>query len=321
MKTGKKRLLALITALVLLLSGCTPSATAPEAEGAQETVIYATFYPIYALADMIVGDAPDVTLHCLVQPQDGCLRAYDLSDWDLYLLGYSADLVICGGRGLERFEARLQALSEQMGFPLVTALSGLTLYQDDVETNEESTHFEGANPHLYMSIDGAMAIAENLAAALSALDAVHADDYRTHLAETLARLEALKSQIYEQTSVFSGRKVAVLNETLVYVAQDYGLEIAATVIRESGERLYDRQLDDCLEALAQSGAKVVLLEMQAPQPFVQELEAAGYAVAKLNVLSTLGESDGAQGYFDAQLANASAVSEAFASIESEGGMP
>ena len=63
MKTGKKRLLALITALVLLLSGCTPSATAPEAEGAQETVIYATFYPIYALADMIVGDAPDVTLH------------------------------------------------------------------------------------------------------------------------------------------------------------------------------------------------------------------------------------------------------------------
>ena len=69
--------------------------------------------------------------------------------------------------------------------------------------------------------------------------------------------------------------------------------------------------------LEQSGAKVVLIERQAPKPFVDELEAAGFAVAQLDVLSTLGETDGAQGYFDALRENARAVAEAFSRAEGE----
>ena len=108
-----------------------------------------------------------------------------------------------------------------------------------------------------------------------------------------------------------------MNEALVYAAQDYGLEIATTIVRESGERLYDSQFEQCVEMLEQSGAKVVLIERQAPKPLVDELEAAGFAVAQLDVLSTLGETDGAHGYFDALRENARAVAEAFSRAEGE----
>lgn len=308
------RLAGLALALILLLTGCSPMV---EEENSESLSVYATFYPIYALAEMVIGGVPDVELHCLVQPQDGCLRSYSMSDWDLSLLAASADVVIAGGRGLESFEGTLEALSDQASILLIEALSGLTLFQEDEETDEESTHFDGANPHLYMSVDGAMSIVENIETAMVLLDADHAEDYRSNAAAALSELEALKAEIQQETADCAGQSAAVLNEALVYAAQDYGLEIATTVVRESGERLYDSQLEQCVEMLEQSGAKVVLIERQAPKPFVDELEAAGFAVAQLDVLSTLGETDGAQGYFDALRENARAVAEAFSRAEGE----
>ena len=93
-----------------------------------------------------------------------------------------------------------------------------------------------------------------------------------------------------------------MNEALLYTAQDCGLEVAATAVRESGERIYDSQLEQCLELLQEGGAEVVLIERQAPKPFVEDLEAVGFIVAQLDVMSTRGEEDGAEGYFEAQRA-------------------
>ncbi len=61
-------------------------------------------FRVYALSAPILSGAPGITLKCLVQPQDGCLRNYELSDWDAALLG-SADAAILSGRGLESFES------------------------------------------------------------------------------------------------------------------------------------------------------------------------------------------------------------------------
>ena len=83
-------------AAMLALSACAPLVP----EEASEISVYATFYPLYALTDALMDGVPNASLHCLVQPQDGCLRSYTLSDWDAALLASSADAVIAGGRGL-----------------------------------------------------------------------------------------------------------------------------------------------------------------------------------------------------------------------------
>ena len=40
-------------------------------DAVEELNVYATFYPLYAIAEMILEDVPDARLNCLVQPQDG----------------------------------------------------------------------------------------------------------------------------------------------------------------------------------------------------------------------------------------------------------
>ena len=104
----RRRLLAALTVLTFVLSGCRPLVT----DATKALSVYATFYPIYALTDAVMAGIPDAALHCLVQPQDGCLRNYQLSDWDISLLASGADAVILGGRGLESFESTLTGWGE-----------------------------------------------------------------------------------------------------------------------------------------------------------------------------------------------------------------
>ena len=100
----KRLAAALILAFVAAaLTGCGPLVT----DETETLSVYATFWPVYVLTEAVARGVPDVELRCLVQPQDGCLRAYQLSDWDDALLSSGANAVIMGGRGLESFESTL----------------------------------------------------------------------------------------------------------------------------------------------------------------------------------------------------------------------
>ena len=308
MALSRRRGLAALLAL-LLLSGC--GRIMPE--DAEDTLdIYASFYPINALTELVTKDVPGVTVHCLVQPQDGCLRAYALSDWDGYLLAYAADAVVLGGRGLEQFEARLYEMGEQ-GPAVIAAFTDAKLYNEGgKESSETESHWEGANPHLYMSPEGAAQAARVIAKSLAELDPDHAQAYAENLERAETRLAELATGMRETAQDAAGSPVFLLNEALAYTALALGLEIKGWYPRESGAELSDNELAACLEALSASEARVVLIEKQAPTALAEALTEAGYAVARIDILSGGRESLGIEGYFSAQQANAQAVAEAFA---------
>ena len=303
-----RRYVALIAmALVIagVLTGCHPLFDASN----KVISVYASFYPIYALTEAVLRDVPNTELHQLTQPQDGCLRSYQLSDWDMYLLSAGADAVIMGGRGLESFESALFAWGD--GGPAVSAvLYNMELYDPGGKVDGESeSHLKGANPHLYMSLDGAANMIEGISATMQSLDPGYAEVYAGNAAQAIERLQALRRQLMERFEPFEGRRVILMNEALIYPALDYGLEIADWIDRESGEALYDDALSDCLERMKASGARVALIEKQAPQPFVEALETAGFVVARLDVFSAHFEGRGFEDYIDIQTANAQALRE------------
>ena len=306
--------IALLLSTCLLagaLSGCGLHAGEEASTEPVTLSIYATFYPLYALTVLIADGVPDLQVNCLAQPMDGCLRSYSLSDWDLALLMQSADAVIAGGRGLEAFESTLYALGE--GSPAVTSVLynlELATVQPANETGEDS-HWTDKNPHIYMTIDGAIAIAERIAANLAVLDPEYGDLYAKNLEQTENRLKSLRTEMHELAGDLHGQSVIVMNEALVYAAQEYGLDVALYFARESGEGLYERELEDCLELLSTCGARVILLEKQAPKALCGALEEAGFRVAAMDVLSTRRVGEGAEGYFEAQMANARALAAAF----------
>lgn len=307
--------IALLLCMCLMacaLSGCNLHAATEEASPETEALsIYATFYPIYGITALVADGVPELQINCLAQPMDGCLRSYSLSDWDLALLVRSADAVISGGRGLETFESTLYALGED-GPAIVSVLYNLelTTVKPANETGEES-HWTDENPHIYMTIDGAIAIAERIAANLTVLDPEYADLYAENLEKAKKRLESLREEMHSTTGDLTGRKVIVMNEALVYAAREYGLDVELCYARESSESLYDRELEDCIELLRACDARVILMEKQAPEAFRRALEEAGFRVAALDVLSTRRASEGTEGYFEAQLENARALAAAF----------
>lgn len=294
-----------------LLSGCGRKGGEGEMADDGVTRIYASFYPLYALTQLITEGVDGVELNCLVQPQDGCLRSYELSNWDLALLG-SADVVIAGGRGLESFESVLYALGEQ-GPAVSAVLYNMELKQQPAINTQADTasHWLDPNPHIYMSIDGAINILQRIASSLAIIDPAHEAEYERNLEAAQNQLEMLDTELKNSLSFASGRKVIVINEALVYTAQQYGLEIDLCFDRESGAGLAGKELEDCLELLDGSESTIILIEKQAPQAFCEALEAAGYHLARLDVLSTRRANEGSQGYFEAQRANAQALIEAF----------
>lgn len=298
-----KRLIALLLCLTLFLSGCS---SPPQNEAEKELTIYASFYPVYALAAAIVSDIPGMRLHQLVQPQDGCLRNYTLSDWDLYTAS-NADALILAGSGLESFADTVSSLGEN-GSAVARVLGSLVLRTEEWG----SEHFSGVNPWLFLSVEGARQISEAIAANMLELDPACENLYLANLHAADERLSALKT---EMADILAGANltapVAVLHEGLFYLADEWSLNVVTAIERESGDTLSE----EALETLSQSGARVVLIEKQAPEALVKRLEADGYRAALIDTLSTGNETMGADGYYAAMKNNARALKTALADAD------
>lgn len=301
MKAKGKTAILLLT-IALILTGCQPVVESIP----QTQTVYATYYPIYALASMILEDAELIELHCLVQPQDGCLRAYQWSDWDESMLMH-ADLILCAGNGLEDTDL-LEEIGEE-SVPVAGVMYGIEMAQISKNEDEDS-HFAGDNPHLYMSVSGAEEILESIAATMCVLDAQQSELYQANLERALSEIHALEDEVSYATSVCSGANAAILNETLVYSVKDFGLNLTSWYERESGEMLYGDNLSQCISDFEESGVQVVLIEKQAPAALTEALEDAGFCVAKLDTMSTLSERDGADAYQDALKGNIDAIIDA-----------
>lgn len=310
----KYRILILLCALALSLAGC-----APEIEQIEETEqIYASFYPIYALSGLVLEDISGVRLKCLVQPQDDCLRLYDLSDWDASVLAYDADAVIIGGNGLESFENALYTFGDG-GPAVITATYGLSLFNDDGEAgiDGDTGHLSDANPHLYMSITGARSMLGVIAEALEELYPDKAGEIAANAQRAGGELAALRDEAKAICAETEGGKVILMNEALIYPALEYGLTVAYRYDRESGTTLYGTNLEDAVAAFDETGAKVILIEKQAPTELVRALEDAGYTVALIDIMSAYSNSDGAEAYIETQRANAQAIADAFIAAKAE----
>lgn len=310
----KKRLVILLCALALLLSGC-----APEIGQVEETEqVYASFYPIYALSGLVLDDISGIRLKCLVQPQDDCLRLYDLSDWDASVLAYDADAIIIGGNGLESFESALYTFGDD-GPAVITATYGLSLFNDDgdADIDGDTGHLSDANPHLYMSITGARSMLGVIAEALAELYPNWADEIAANAQRADDELAALRDEAKAICADAEGGKVILMNEALIYPALEYGLSVAYRYDRESGTTLYGTGLSDAIAAFDETSARVILIEKQAPAELVQALEEAGYTVALIDIMSAYSSSDGADTYIETQRANAQAIAEAFSAAKAE----
>jgi len=302
----KKRLLVMFMIGVLLLSGCRPEIEQAD----KEHSIYASFYPVYALSSLVLGDIADFNLKCLVQPQDDCLRLYDLSDWDASVLAYDAETVIIAGNGLESFESAMYSFGSEGPAIIASAYNADVYSFDSTVASGEDNHFSGINPHVYMSVSGAAAMLETIYESLSTLYPDYKQELETNIDNVRKRFAELNSQYNDISGKLRNTRVIIMNEALVYTALDLGLDIEYVYPRESGTTLYGSFMEDALAELNKCSANVIFIEKHAPAELITSLRSAGYKTVLLDIMSSFSYADG-RDYFEIQSENAAAIAAAF----------
>jgi zinc transport system substrate-binding protein len=210
--------------------------------------ILTSFYPMYVMTLNVAGEAPGVTVECLAKPSTGCLHDYQLTPGDLVALT-RADVFVANGAGMETFIEK--AVRQAPGLTVIEAGAGIE-------------PADGANPHLWVSISGAIAETRAIARGLAAADPGRASLYGKNAADYVATLERLRARMHAALDGLKHREIITFHEAFPYFAREFGLTIVGVVEREPGSEPGARELARTIALVKRSGVRAIFAEPQYP---------------------------------------------------------
>jgi len=210
--------------------------------------ILTSFYPAYVSTLNVVGDAPGVEVTCLTPSFVGCLHDYQLTPGDMKKIS-GADIFVANGAGMETFIGK--ALKQSPSLKLVDASKGI------------KPAF-GGNPHIWVSISGAIRQVKNIAAGLAGADPAHAAFYKKNAADYVAKLEALRADMHAALDGLKSRDIITFHEAFPYFAEEFNLNIAGVIEREPGSEPNARELAETIETVKKQKVRALFAEPQYP---------------------------------------------------------
>ncbi len=295
--TAVFKLSSLLAAAILLLTACAQpageaSSKAVSASPGNDFRIVTSFYPMHVLTRNIAGNIPGVSISSMTGPQTGCLHDYQLRPSDLKSLE-NADAFVINGAGMESFLDNV--LGEFPKLPVIEAAKDATLIQD---ANGEP------NPHLWVSVSGAIHEVKQIATQLSAADPAHADAYNTNAKAYTEKLEALSKKMHETLDPLAGSRIVTFHEAFPYFAKEFGLDIVAVIEREPGSEPGAGELADTMDLIREKNVTALFAEPQfAPKAAETIANETGARVYSLDPFVTGTEDDPADSYETVMLKN------------------
>ncbi|TDW30160.1 metal ABC transporter substrate-binding protein [Cryobacterium psychrophilum] len=222
---------ALIASATLTLVGCaTPASTG---SGAAIKIVTTTTQ-VADLTRAVVGDAPDVSLTQLIQPNESA-HSYDPSVADLTALA-SADVLVINGVGLEEW---LDDAIDASGFTGVTidASSDVTVLgsaRGTDQAGESAGHTDG-DPHIWTDVRNAETIVKTVEAGLAGAEGASASNvalFAANAAAYSATLASLDGWIRDNIdAVPAAERLLVSNHDAIgYYTTAYGITYVGAVI-------------------------------------------------------------------------------------------
>ena len=289
---------ALGAASVLLLAGC--SGTASDAGATDDgTVHVVASTSVYGqIAQEIGGDAVDVTSIVSSASQDP--HAYEASARDQLTI-QRADLIIENGGGYDPF---VDALIDASGAeaPVITAVehshdwpenAGHDDAADDHEHGDhehgDHDHVEGFNEHVWYDPHTIEHVAEDIAAALSELRPDDAAMFEENLAAFSEQIAQLEAELADLAAAHQGEGTFVTEPAPVYLAVAAGLvdltPPAFSEAVEEGQDVPPATLLEALDVIASGDVAVLLTNAQTAgaetTQAIDAAEAAGVPVVEV----------------------------------------
>lgn len=238
--------------ILILLSvfsaGCKKEDTA---NGRDEFLIVASFYPVYVIALNVADGVNGARVVNMTPPVTGCLHDYSVTAGDMKNLE-NADIFLFNGAGMESFLDKIAG--KYPGLKTAELSKGISLIKSN----------EGENPHVWVSVSNAVVMAENCVKALSEADPVNAGSYKANGAVYIKDLQRLKSEMNSELMKFSGRKIITFHEAFPYFAKEFNFDIAAVIEREPGSEPSAKELAETINLVRSAKIKTLFAEPQYP---------------------------------------------------------
>ena len=221
---------------------------------AKQAKVMASFYPMYIFALNIFHDIDEITVECMTESQTGCLHDYQLVVNDMMKLAQS-DLFIACGAGMEPYLEDIKTQFPQLS--VIECTQGLSLLSDCDEEDSHAGHDHSVNPHAWLNIDNAIAMANAIADSGYKQFPEHAEKIAANANAYTDRLLALKDELAVQLAEVHGKQAITFHEGFAYFAEAYGIEVLATIEHESENGLQPAQLSTIIRSVEDAGAPPV----------------------------------------------------------------
>lgn len=251
MKTKLTKILTIVFAASMLLTGCNNSAESNNSiESNNKLTIVTSFYPMYISTLNIVKDIPDVEVINMTAPQTGCLHDYSLSTKDLKTLS-SADIFVINGAGMESFLD--DVIDEYSDLKIIEASNGISLIED---TDHD------VNPHVWVSISKNIEEVSNIAKELSAFDPNHASEYEANADAYISKLENLRTEMHAALDNVNNKDIITFHEAFPYFAEEFNLNIAGVIEVEPDSEPSAKEVENIISIINEKNIKALFTEPQ-----------------------------------------------------------
>lgn len=290
----KKLCLLLLFALSVCLCGCGGQA--------DPAPILATTKPVYAFTAALCRET-GLEVALLIDENISCLHDYSLSTTQMRNIE-SARVVVISGAGLEAFPMEVLSRSAY----LIDASENLLLLgcaEGHDHGHDDQGHSHEHDPHIWLSPENAMKMAENICAGLMKQYPAHGDIFQANLEQLLLRLGDLQRYGEEMLKDLSCRELMTFHDGFAYLAHAFDLDILAAVEEESGSEASARELIDLIEEVKHHHLPAIFNETNG-SPSASGIIAAETGVRVYTLDMAMGQGD----YFENMYRNINILKEA-----------
>lgn len=219
-----------------------------------EINVTASFYPIYILAENVIGDTEGINLQNMAQPQTGCLHDYQLSTGDMKKLD-TTDIFLINGGGMESFLDNALELFPQLN--IVDTSKGTVSLENDGHDHEEEgedehSHNHEENSHFWILPQNAAVQAENICEALSEVCPDKADEFRRNTDSFIESLNDI------ETFDGNGMKVCIFNEAFAYLHLSYGLDVRLCVEMDENQTPSAKEMAEIITTVKEENISLLI---------------------------------------------------------------
>ena len=289
-----KKASILFSVFLLLFSFCACT------QSTQDYDILTTTKPVYDFTRQLCSGT-NLSVGILISEQVSCLHDYTLQVTQMRAIE-AADTIVISGAGLENFMQELFPEPSQ----IIDASANIKLFCSDAHDHiEHEDHHHAQDPHIWMSIDNARKMAQNIFDGLLQKYPQYKSVFQKNLDILSDEFDTLDELVVSELSSLSHDKLITFHDGFAYFANYLDLHILKAIEEEPGSETSALELKEIIQLVEENQLPAIFTEVNGSNSAAKII--ANETGANIFVLSTcMSHND----YFSAMRNNIYTIKEA-----------